>query len=757
MEEQNIENEKIREEEDGVLLYYKYVDIPDTESLLNWFRNDCTALGLVGRVRIAPNGINVTVGGKMTSLEKHIAAVDSNTLFKGCDFKLASCQCLLDQQIAKECGFTSLSVRAVKEVVSLVCHPLVRSPSISNAGKHLSAIEFHSILQMAGGKLEEDDNLNQFHLNNSVDSFASKSDCETGSHQCHGGLVLLDARNMYETRIGKFLPPGQVQTLDPKIRQYSDLPAWIDRHAEQLRGNNILMYCTGGVRCEMASAYIRMKGSGYENVYQLSGGIQRYLEAYPDGGFFKGKNFVFDPRISVGSTDVGVIGSCLLCGDSFDDYSSRCRCSYCRMLVLVCNTCQELSTSNKENQNYICELCRGKNGPNIDLSKYPGESNLNFLNCRPRAEKVESAVAMKHNFVDCIDESFSNSLNSRPRTEKVESAVAMELVSVECIDGLEQIVEPCRSDSFIGGRMGAPLIKAQSTRKLKILCLHGFRQNASSLKGRLASFGKKLKHLAEFVFVDAPHEVPFIYQSLSNQVQEGKNNDVTPGGSTDSQLKPSLPQNCKKKYAWLVAPNCYKNSNFASCSADVLFKSGTSLTAAMQELLQQDKGKSEEIRWMEATSPFDPLQYQHQSAGWPETLTYLQNIFSVMGPFDGVLGFSQGASIAATLCTLRQKSPGNYASINFEFVIVCSGFPSPAEDFQQLISNPSFLPIDCPSLHIFGGNAGLDRQIMSDASLQLASFFRSDCRVVVKHSSGHIVPAQSPYIDRIKEFLLQFC
>jgi len=109
--EENAQNELV--EDLGVLLYYKYVNIPDTDALVDWFQNNCTSLGLLGRVRVAPEGINVTVGGKMTSLEKHITAVESNSLFKGCDFKLASCQRPLDQRIAKECGFTSLSVRAV--------------------------------------------------------------------------------------------------------------------------------------------------------------------------------------------------------------------------------------------------------------------------------------------------------------------------------------------------------------------------------------------------------------------------------------------------------------------------------------------------------------------------------------------------------------------------------------------------------------------------------------------------------------------
>lgn len=722
MEEEDAPNELV--EDHGVLLYYKYVNIPDTDALVDWFQNNCTFLGLLGRVRVAPEGINVTVGGKMSSLEKHITAVESIPLFKGCDFKLASCHRPLDQRIAKECGFTSLSVRAVKEVVTLHSHPSVTSPSISNAGKHLSATEFHSVLQTTGGKSLEDSNLDGLDLDTSLEPLALQSECEFGDDQHNGKVVLLDARNTYETRIGKFLPPKGIQTLEPNIRQYSDLPAWIDTHADELRGNHILMYCTGGVRCEMASAYIRMKGSGYENVYQLSGGVQRYLEAYPDGGFFKGKNFVFDHRISVGSLDKEVIGSCLLCRNPFDDYTSRCRCSNCRMLVLVCNQCQASSMLNKKSPAYICELCH-KNDHKDDLSKHPEEGN--------------------------------NNSNDRLSTTNDDHAAVVEHDSTRPIDETEQNVEQYRPHAFSRGAMDCTVEKVLLTKKLKILCLHGFRQNASNLKGRLASFTRKLKHLAEFVFVDAPHELPFIYQSISNRVQDGKD-DASLESCTNSmnlsQTKPMLPQNCNRKRAWLIAPNCHR-SNFDGCHTDMILnlEGNSSMSKTLQQSSQQDESKLEKANWIQATSPFDPLQYQQQTVGWHETLIHLQEVFSNMGPFDGVLGFSQGASVAATLCSLRQRSSGHNTNINFRFVILCSGFPSPAEEFQQFISNSSMLPIDIPSLHIFGGTAGLDKQIMSDASMQLASFFRSDCCVVLKHSSGHIIPTQSSYIDRIKDFL----
>ena len=70
-----------------------------------------------------------------------------------------------------------------------------------------------------------------------------------------------------------------------------------------------------------------------------AGGIQRYMEAFPAGGFFRGKNFVFDERVTVGGGDAAVLGACLACGAPHDSYEPRARCARCRMLVLVCPGC----------------------------------------------------------------------------------------------------------------------------------------------------------------------------------------------------------------------------------------------------------------------------------------------------------------------------------------------------------------------------------------------------------------------------------
>ena len=100
------------------------------------------------------------------------------------------------------------------------------------------------------------------------------------------------------------------------------------------------MYCTGGVRCEKASALL--KSHGVKDVYQLYGGIERYLERYPDGGYFKGSLYVFDKSQVVGSAGQPIeTAKCILCEEPWEHYQGRNprRCSTCKTLVLVCQQC----------------------------------------------------------------------------------------------------------------------------------------------------------------------------------------------------------------------------------------------------------------------------------------------------------------------------------------------------------------------------------------------------------------------------------
>jgi predicted sulfurtransferase len=167
---------------------------------------------------------------------------------------------------------------------------------------------------------------------------------------------LVDVRNLYETRIGRFeLEREGIQTLNPTTRKFSDFTRWVDANTESLSRKTIFSYCTGGVRCEMATKYLQYKG--INNCYQLHGGICSYMDAFPDGGFFKGKNFVYDPRIAVSYTgdeaSKEVVGKCAICDILYDDYTAQIRCKMCRMLVLCCDTCRTGDASKE----IVCEHC----------------------------------------------------------------------------------------------------------------------------------------------------------------------------------------------------------------------------------------------------------------------------------------------------------------------------------------------------------------------------------------------------------------
>ncbi|CAI5516955.1 unnamed protein product, partial [Closterium sp. Naga37s-1] len=289
----------------------------------------------------------------MSALHSHVASLSQHpsNWFARTDFKLEPCDWPPDPRIARECNVHALSVRIVKELVTLC--PV----DLSLTANHVSAEAFHQLMLqgrvgnagMENGKVENGEMVNGGVENGGVEGEEeSTGECEEEQEEKEEGrvprgMVVLDTRNVYETRIGRFVPPKGVTFIDPCIRQFSDLPAWVDRHEDELKDKTVLMYCTGGVRCESATAYLRSKGPGFQDVVQLSGGIVRYLEAFPDGGFFQGKNFVFDHRLAVppAAPQQATIGVCCLCVRPFDDYSGRNRCAACRMLLLVCPTCTQ--------------------------------------------------------------------------------------------------------------------------------------------------------------------------------------------------------------------------------------------------------------------------------------------------------------------------------------------------------------------------------------------------------------------------------
>jgi len=145
--------------------------------------------------------------------------------------------------------------------------------------------------------------------------------------------VLIDCRNHKEYSIGRF--EGAV---DPNTRTFSEFFDWVKSKESIFSDKKVFMYCTGGIRCEKASAFVR-QNTGAKDVYHLKGGIHRYLEKYGSTGHFRGKNFVFDRRIAQGGEDCDVVGKCRYCDKPWDQFQAGNVCTVCRELVLVCDQC----------------------------------------------------------------------------------------------------------------------------------------------------------------------------------------------------------------------------------------------------------------------------------------------------------------------------------------------------------------------------------------------------------------------------------
>lgn len=271
-----------------ILLYYKYIAVPNPQEIRDWQQALCTQLGLTGRIIIASEGINGTVCGNSEATDAYIIAMHNHDLFNNVDFKDSIVNGKYDY-------FTGLHVIVKKEVVNLGIDP--EKLTTENTGKHLTPQQAHELLSQ---KPED--------------------------------LVILDGRNYFEARVGAF-----TDAITPEINHFRDFPEYIDKNLDLFKDKEVLMYCTGGIRCERASAYLKSKGVSKE-VYQIEGGIHRYVEQYPDG-HFRGKNYVFDARIAVKVTD-DIIGTCDICAQPCDTYTN-CRNAKCNKHFIGCSACVE--------------------------------------------------------------------------------------------------------------------------------------------------------------------------------------------------------------------------------------------------------------------------------------------------------------------------------------------------------------------------------------------------------------------------------
>ena len=312
-----------------ILLFYAYVDPQfkryEQDKAIEYCTRVLTDNGCTGRLRLGREGFNGTLTGSYDGVRIFVEALRSkwpNTFASGlgdCDNNFKYVDGLLPSQRLK-----GLKVFPVTEIVTYGFDP--KDAPLNKRGTHLSPPEFHKALEQTN-------------------------------------TICLDVRNFNESLIGKFVPPGDIpvtgapgKVTDMLMRRSTDFPRWVDRNKERLEGKKVLLYCTAGVRCERASAFLRHKG--IDDVYQLDGGVHRYLEHFKEGGgHWKGKNYTFDKRFAHGADNTEIISNCVHCDAPWERYQSSSKCAKCKMEVLLCRRCQRTPNPPKKHL-LFCPLCK---------------------------------------------------------------------------------------------------------------------------------------------------------------------------------------------------------------------------------------------------------------------------------------------------------------------------------------------------------------------------------------------------------------
>lgn len=271
-----------------VISFYRYVILKEPMALRNELYAEWQKLGVLGRIYLATEGINAQLSVPEPNFERFKELLNARPEFKDVPFKVGVEQ--------KHDAFWKLTVKVRKQIVADGLS--ADEYDVTNVGTHLTAREWNELA----------------------------TDPEA---------IVVDMRNGYESAIGRFegavCPPSQTFKEElPLVK-------------EELIGKEdkkVMLYCTGGIRCEKASAYL--KHYGFQNVFQLHGGIIDYKHQIEREGLeskFKGKNFVFDHRLSERITD-DVLGECFNCGSACDDYTN-CQNMECNRLFIQCAPCQE--------------------------------------------------------------------------------------------------------------------------------------------------------------------------------------------------------------------------------------------------------------------------------------------------------------------------------------------------------------------------------------------------------------------------------
>jgi UPF0176 protein len=271
------------------LSFYQYAQLGNPQLFRDYLFLHWNPLEVLGRIYVAKEGINAQLSVPAAQFEAFKVTLDEITFLEGVRLNIAI------EQDNK--SFLKLTIKVRNKIVAdgLEDHRF----DVTQKGKHVNAQKFNTLL----------------------------SDKNT---------ICVDMRNHYESEIGHF-----DSAITPDVDTFRDsLPIIEEELADHKEDKKLLMYCTGGIRCEKASAYFKHKG--FKNVYQLEGGIIEYarqVKAQELENKFIGKNFVFDERRGERISE-DVIAQCHQCGDACDTHVN-CVNEACHLLFIQCESCQE--------------------------------------------------------------------------------------------------------------------------------------------------------------------------------------------------------------------------------------------------------------------------------------------------------------------------------------------------------------------------------------------------------------------------------
>jgi UPF0176 protein len=232
-----------------VAAFYQFASFPDFGELREPLRALCDGLKLKGSVLLAHEGVNGTLAGDTGAIGKLIIALREGPLFGGRLDRLE-----LKMSTASTMPFQRLKIRLKKEIVTLGA---AQADPTRQVGVYVDSADWNDVI-------------------------------------ADPGTLLIDTRNAFEVAMGTF--SGAV---DPGIRSFGEFKEFAAHHLDPAKHPKIAMFCTGGIRCEKASSYLLARG--FAEVYQLKGGILKYLEEVPEAASrWRGECFVFDDRVALG-------------------------------------------------------------------------------------------------------------------------------------------------------------------------------------------------------------------------------------------------------------------------------------------------------------------------------------------------------------------------------------------------------------------------------------------------------------------------